>query len=447
MILTDTSYCRAAAWRHVAFCALSILVLYAGSAHAGQVKYVEIPALPRASLSCTVRTDVTSPPTDMTIAWEMNTRDYEGTKSTFGDYSVVTVTVTVTNTGGEQAGRVRATLLLPENMALENGEQAIKLTQPSDLAPGETASASWKVLIIGNCLQTQRLLEVLITSEQGTPTRCSLPIIIAEKPCMVNLGLPDDVVGATGSTVVVPVLFRSGAVEPLQRYRLMIGFDQAHITFLDAVAEGSRTEAGWRGPRATVLPDPDDSRRAMVLVDDLTLQSDAAIDMGEEGVLVYLRFEVAFDPAFVLSGHGNVTQSNLDFLLDVTFPGNRRIIGAFNAAEESQYGTVMNVYSPGMVTVTSPCAWPLQWTARLEGNRPNPFNPSTTIAYTLETALPVTLIVLDIFGREIRQVDAGLRSAGRHEAVFDAGDLPGGVYFYRLQTPDVSVMRRMLFLR
>lgn len=411
------------------------------------VVHVEIPALPRASLSCVVRTDVTSPPDDITIAWDMNTKDYEGSKSAFGDYSVVTVTATVTNAGGGQADRVRAMLLIPENMVLDNGEQAIKLTQPSDIAPGETATASWSVRVLGGCLNVQRSIEVMVTPDQGTPTRCSLPIIIAEKPCMVNLDLPEDVVGTTGSTVVVPIFFRSSAIEPLQRYRLMIGFDQEHLDFLDAVAEGSRTEAGWRGPRATVLPDPADNRRAIVLVDDLTLQSDAAIDMGEEGVLVYLRFEVAFDPEFVLSGRGNVTQSALDFVIDVTLPGSRRIIGAFNTVEESEYGTVMNAYSPGMVTVTSPCAWPLQWTARLEGNRPNPFNPSTTIAYTLEMAAPVTLAVFDIFGREIRRIDSGLRSAGRHEAVFDAGDLPGGVYFYRLQTPVGSAVRRMLLLR
>lgn len=434
-------------WRWAILAASALFFLFGHLATAGRTEYPREAAQPSASLSCVVRTDVTNPPDDITIAWDMNAKDYEGTKSAFGDYSVVTVTATVTNTGGGQVGRLRASLLLPESMSLDNDEQAIKLTQPSDIAPGETATASWKVRVLGGCMNVQRSIEVLMTPDQGTPTRCSLPIIIAEKPCMVNLDLPDDIVGASGSTVVVPVIFRSSAVESLQRYRLMIGFDQAHITFLDAVAEGSRTEAGWRGPRATVLPDPADNRRAIVLVDDLTLQSDAAIEMGEEGVLVYLRFEVAFDPDFVLSGRGNVTQSGLNFLLDVTFPGSRRIIGAFNTAEEQQYGTVMIAYAEGMVTVTSPCAWPLQVTATLGGNRPNPFNPSTTIAYTLATASPVELVVLDIFGREIRYIDAGFRSAGRHEVVFDAGDLPGGLYFYRLQTPDVSVMRRMLLLR
>ena len=411
------------------------------------VVYVEIPAIAGAPLSCTVDTDVTNPPDDITIAWDMNTNDYEGTRSPYGNYSMITVTAIVTNHGVGQADRVRATLLLPENMALDNDEQAVKLTQPSDLAPGEMATASWKVRVLGGCVQVERSLEVLVTSEQGPPTRCSQRVIIAEKPCIVSLDLPDDVVGATASTVVVPVLFRSAAIEALQRYRLMIGFDQAHITFLDAVAEGSRTEAGWRGPRATVLPDPADSRRAFVLVDDFTLQSDAMIGMGEEGVLVYLRFKVAFDPEFTASGNGNVTQSDLEFLIDVTLDGNRRILGSINSAEESQYGTVMLAYSQGAVTVTSPCAWPLQWTARLEGNHPNPFNPSTTITYTLDAAMPVTLTVTDIFGREIRVIDSGMRSAGRHDIVFDAGDLPGGVYLYRLQIPSGNAIGRMLLLR
>lgn len=61
--------------------------------------------------------------------------------------------------------------------------------------------------------------------------------------------------------------------------------------------------------------------------------------------------------------------------------------------------------------------------------------------------MSVTLVVLDIFGREIRWLDAGLRSAGRHDIVFDAEDLPGGVYFYQLRTVMGVSTRRMLLLR
>lgn len=59
----------------------------------------------------------------------------------------------------------------------------------------------------------------------------------------------------------------------------------------------------------------------------------------------------------------------------------------------------------------------------------------------------MTLVVLDIFGRELRVLDSGLRAAGRHEIVFDAGDLAGGMYFYQLRTHMAVETRRMILLR
>ena len=69
----------------------------------------------------------------------------------------------------------------------------------------------------------------------------------------------------------------------------------------------------------------------------------------------------------------------------------------------------------------------------LEGAYPNPFNPAATIRFALPETAHVTLTVYDALGREItRLVDRSL-GAGRHQAVFEAGARPGGLYLYRLQ--------------
>jgi hypothetical protein len=71
----------------------------------------------------------------------------------------------------------------------------------------------------------------------------------------------------------------------------------------------------------------------------------------------------------------------------------------------------------------------------LEANYPNPFTEKTTIAFTLETSRDATLIITDITGREIRRIgNVSNGRAGRHEVSIVAGDLPAGLYVYRLES-------------
>lgn len=66
-------------------------------------------------------------------------------------------------------------------------------------------------------------------------------------------------------------------------------------------------------------------------------------------------------------------------------------------------------------------------------NFPNPFNPTTTISYSLPFDAQVTLEVFNLLGERVALlVDAG-QKRGRHSAHFDAGTLASGSYIYRLQ--------------
>lgn len=74
----------------------------------------------------------------------------------------------------------------------------------------------------------------------------------------------------------------------------------------------------------------------------------------------------------------------------------------------------------------------------LLGNYPNPFNPSTTIRYTMPEAGSVTLKVYDLLGRTVVTKPLGVQAAGVNEVKFDAEKLSSGVYFYRLQMVGLS---------
>lgn len=80
-------------------------------------------------------------------------------------------------------------------------------------------------------------------------------------------------------------------------------------------------------------------------------------------------------------------------------------------------------------------------------NYPNPFGPRTTIAYSLAEPGPVRLDVFDVLGRRVATLLDGTRPAGPDTVTFDAGDLPSGVYFYRLEAGGRSATRRMMIAK
>lgn len=64
---------------------------------------------------------------------------------------------------------------------------------------------------------------------------------------------------------------------------------------------------------------------------------------------------------------------------------------------------------------------------------PNPFNPSTTVQYALPREAHVRIPVLKVLGQRVALLVDQQKIAGVHEVVFDAKDLPSGVYFYKME--------------
>jgi len=95
-------------------------------------------------------------------------------------------------------------------------------------------------------------------------------------------------------------------------------------------------------------------------------------------------------------------------------------------------------------------AAPVQTT--LAQNSPNPFNPSTTIEYTLGQGGTVALRVYDLNGRMVRELVNEAQDADRHAVAWDGRDdmgraMASGVYFYQLNAPGVKETRRMVLTK
>jgi hypothetical protein len=80
-------------------------------------------------------------------------------------------------------------------------------------------------------------------------------------------------------------------------------------------------------------------------------------------------------------------------------------------------------------------------------NYPNPFNASTTIQYNLPKASNVTIDIYDILGRKVETLVSQRKQPGMYTVVWDAKDIPSGIYFYKLQAGDYSQSKKCVILK
>lgn len=85
-------------------------------------------------------------------------------------------------------------------------------------------------------------------------------------------------------------------------------------------------------------------------------------------------------------------------------------------------------------------------------NRPNPFNPTTTIGYTVPVQGKVSLKIYDVSGRYVTTLVDDARGVGRYSATWNGvnstGDPVGsGVYFYRLNVGNEMLTKKMVLLK
>jgi len=109
------------------------------------------------------------------------------------------------------------------------------------------------------------------------------------------------------------------------------------------------------------------------------------------------------------------------------------------------YNYVPDNYRAEGTPVEKPDRMPVKVT--MDRNYPNPFSETTTISYALSQTGDATLTVYDVLGRKVATLVDNLVQAGRHEVRFDASGLASGVYFYRLQTENVTKVRRMVVVK
>jgi hypothetical protein len=143
----------------------------------------------------------------------------------------------------------------------------------------------------------------------------------------------------------------------------------------------------------------------------------------------FLTFNVNFTP-------DAETDYNSDMLINTDDPVNPQM-----TVQLTGTGQVVSNDDPVIPAVTE-----------LKGNFPNPFNPLTTISYSVKEAAPVSIGIYNIKGQLVRNLVHEEKAAGNYKVVFDGLDnnqesLASGVYFYRMQAGDYTGTRKMIMLK
>jgi len=146
------------------------------------------------------------------------------------------------------------------------------------------------------------------------------------------------------------------------------------------------------------------------------------------------------DPMFVDAAHGDYRLSAGSPCIDAGDPNGPKDAG----------GTIADIgaFSGSSAIPLRPTRAPLV----LEQNRPNPFNPTTTIRYTMLEDGRARLAVYTQAGQLVRVLVDGAMPVGEHEVTWDGTDAGGrpvasGVYVYRLTSTRGALVRRMMLTR
>ena len=131
----------------------------------------------------------------------------------------------------------------------------------------------------------------------------------------------------------------------------------------------------------------------------------------------------------------------------ITRPFEKAVFVVTNISEKDKHGKYKFVYTIDIISPLSVHEKPLPASIVLHRNYPNPFNPQTTISYSLPSATPVDLRIINLQGQIVETWSDSNAEAGTHRYVFDGSFFPSGVYFIHLAAGDTRLTRKMTLLK
>ncbi len=150
-----------------------------------------------------------------------------------------------------------------------------------------------------------------------------------------------------------------------------------------------------------------------------------------------------------LLGSLGISVSNIDVMTDFEFHVVRDYIASRERINEHPEGRIRAIMDDDCDREKSihDIGREASKVCNLLGNYPNPFNPATEIRFQLSEESYITLKIYNVIGQEVAVLVDGMRSAGVHEATWNASALPSGIYYARISSSGHSVSKRILLIK
>lgn len=224
--------------------------------------------------------------------------------------------------------------------------------------------------------------------------------IIAYELSDLQLSMDKPQVSQNGKEIAVPVDLQQ--VEDLVSFEMELSFNPANISF-DEADYGKMLEG------ANVLVNENEGTIKVAMA--------SSKPISEQGNVLTLHFTLPDDDR---KEGGTLQLTN--------FTANEKDLTASVSSGEQLLGTLPEKYVLG-------------------NNYPNPFNPSTTIEFSLPERADVQLNVFNIIGKKVATLVSEELQAGEHTVRFDASQLSSGMYFYRIQAGDFVSTQKMMLVK
>ena len=141
-----------------------------------------------------------------------------------------------------------------------------------------------------------------------------------------------------------------------------------------------------------------------------------------------------------------------NFGFSVSISGDYSVIGAFRDDDNGYWsGSAYIYYNDGLSVAEEPKI--IQCNTLLIDNYPNPFNPTTTISFSIPEESNINLIVYNIKGQKVKQLVSNQLTSGVHSIIWNGDDDSGnsvdsGIYFYKLNVNDrTEATKKCLLLK
>lgn len=293
------------------------------------------------------------------------------------------------------------------------------------------------------------LFNNIVTNCTGTGIRCSGGLATLSHNLVWNSTSADynGCAPGTGSVSTDPLFADPGASD----YRLLLNSPAIDAGRPEAPyndPDGSRGDMGQYGSHSFTMEQPSFPQNLAHTLD----AGDAVLnwDRNPEGDIAAYAIYCDSTAGFVPSA-ANLLTTTTDTTYNVGAPADTlyyRVSAVDTNGYASGYSNEHPV-NPNDATAV-PGAAPL--VDRLDQNVPNPFNPTTTIGYSIAAAQRVHLVVYDVGGRRVRTLVNGPQPASHYNVEWDGRNDQGqrvstGVYFYRLEAGDFAQTRKMVLLK